>query len=75
MYAFFQMMNKEIINSDKNIISYTAKPSQIKKILDDDFSKYDFVCINDYNDAKQEDWNKIIKKIDSYFPIKSKYEV
>ena len=69
------MMNKEIINSDKDIVSYVAKPTQIKKILNDDFSKHDFVCINDYNNANLEDWNKIISKIDSYFPTKSKYEV
>lgn len=75
LYGFYQMTNNVIENSSKDIVSYTVKKNQIKKILKDDFSSHDFVCINDDNNASKEHWEQIINKIDKLLPNKSKYEV
>lgn len=75
IYAFYQMWNNEIVNSEKNIISFTVKDSQIYKILNDDFSNYDFICLNDDNFSTDIFWKKILQKLDILLPNKSKYEV
>ena len=69
------MFNKNIINTMKDIVSYTMKSSQMDKILNDSFSSHDFVCINDDNNADDDSWNKVLEKIDKLLPEKSKYEV
>ena len=74
LYAFYQMMKKNIINSEKKIKSYIARTNKISTIIAEDFKKNDFVCINDDNNTSKQDWDKIISKIDAIFPNKSKYE-
>ena len=75
VYAFYQMMEKSIVNTELRIKSFIAKPDRIAGILEEDFKNYDFVCINDSNITAQQEWNKIIEKIDKIFPDKSKYEL
>lgn len=75
LFALYQMFNKNIINTMKDIVSYTMKSSQMDKILNDSFSSHDFVCINDDNNADDDSWNKVLEKIDKLLPEKSKYEV
>lgn len=75
LYAFYQMFEKTICNTSKDIISYTVKNAQVNKILKDDFTSHDFICINDDNSALKESWDEIIEKIDKLLPAKSKYEV
>ena len=47
----------------------------ISKILNEDFNKFDMVCINDDNFASKEDWNKVLNKLNKLLPNKSKYEL
>lgn len=75
VYAFYQMMEKSIVNTELRIKSFIARPDRIASILEEDFKNYDFVCINDSNMTAQQEWNKIIEKIDKIFPDKSKYEL
>lgn len=75
IYAFYQMFEKVINNSEKKIACYITNKKQMPKILDANFSSYDFVCINDDNSTTEDDWKKIIKKLNQYFPTKSKYEL
>lgn len=75
VYALWQMMNKDVSNELKNIKSYyLTNKNRIEEILKDDFTKYNFICIND-GQMFNESWNKIIKKIDDILPNKSKYEI
>ena len=75
VFALYQMMYEQIDNDKKDIVSYAVTKHQFKKIIEDDFSKHDFICINDDNSSTQAQWNAILSKIDNYFPIKSKYEL
>ena len=75
LFALYQMIYEQIDNDKKDIVSYAVTKRQYKTIMEDDFSKHDFICINDDNSSTQEQWNAILSKIDSYFPTKSKYEL
>lgn len=75
IYAFYQMFQKYINNSEKKIACYVTNEKQMQKILNTNFTTYDFVCINDDNSTSEEDWKKILNKLEQYFPKKSKYEL
>ena len=42
--------------------------------MNDDFTKYDFVCLNDEKETTKEDLEKILSKVQKLLPKKSKYE-
>lgn len=75
IYAFFQMMEKTIINDRKKIKSLEVKESNIKSIMNMDFHEYDFICFNDSNETGKEPWGYLLAKLEKIFPNKSKYEV
>ena len=75
IYAFFQMMEKVIVNDRKKILSLEVKKSDIKNIIDMDFNEYDFICFNDINDTDKKTWEYLLAKLEKMFPDKSKYEV
>jgi len=74
VFTFYQMMEKSIENVSTNAISYNVSPENIKMVMADDYSQYDFTCFNDANETTDEQWEAVIKKIDSYLPEKCKYE-
>ena len=74
IYAFYQMIEDTIINTPQNIISYSVRPRIIKSLLYDNFSKFDFICLNDEIEMKDNDWSKLLVKFEKIFPKKSKYE-
>lgn len=74
IYAFYQMIEDTIINTPQNIISYSVRPRIIKSLLYDNFSKFDFICLNDEIEMKDNDWSKLLDKFEKIFPKKSKYE-
>lgn len=75
VYSFYQAKNKEIINNKKNIKDNTVTSEKIDKIMQLNFTNYDFVCLNDNCSMTDESWSIIIDKINSIFPNKSKYEI
>lgn len=75
IYAFFQMMEKTIINDRKKIKSLEVKESNIKSIINMDFHEYDFICFNDSNETGKEPWEYLLAKLEKIFPDKSKYEI
>ena len=75
VYAFYQMFYKTINNTEKKIFSSSMKEKFISKILSEDFNKFDMVCINDDNSTSEEDWNKVLNKLNKLLPNKSKYEL
>lgn len=74
-YAYYQLKKNIVKNEEKRIISLVAKEKQIERLCKQDLSFYDFVCINDYNGSSDNDWNKILRYVNTYFPNKSKYEL
>ena len=74
IFAFYQMMEDHIINTQQKAFSYYSKKRNLEKILNDDFEEYDFICINDDDETTEEDWQKIIFKIAKLLPNKSKFE-
>ena len=69
------MFYKTINNTEKKIFSSSMKEKFISKILSEDFNKFDMVCINDDNSTSEEDWNKVLNKLNKLLPNKSKYEL
>lgn len=74
MYAFYQMIEDTILNIPHKIGLYIVKPKYLEKIINKNFKKYDFVCLNDEFDMTEKDWNKILSKFKNLLPNKSKYE-
>jgi len=74
VFAFYQMMEKRIFNSEKDIVNYDMKEQLYERIINDDFESHDFVCINDNAFSTEEQWNNVLNKIDKLLPNKSKYE-
>ena len=74
-YSFYQMMEGTIINHPQKIISYSLKPDIVEKIINIDFKRYDYICLNDDIDMKEKDWKKIQIKFQTLLPKKSKYEI
>ena len=74
LYAFYQMKEYIILNKKKKIGTFTFKPSKINKIIDKNFNKYDFICLNDDLETTENDWNRILSKFERFLPKKSKYE-
>lgn len=76
LYAFYQMMKKEIINSKiENATFYMSNIKSVYRLENVDLDRFDSVCINDGNAASQDDWDLILKKINKLLPKKSKYEL
>jgi hypothetical protein len=75
IYAFYQMIEDTIFNKRQKIGAFIVKPSNIEQILNKNFSKYDFVCLNDEIEMTENDWNKILSKFEKQLSKKSKYEI
>lgn len=75
LYAFYQMMIKAIDNSQLNIKSFYLSPENYGKILETNFSEFDFACFNDSNDTDENYWDLIRIRLNKLFPNKCKYEL
>ena len=69
------MIEDTIFNKRQKIGAFIVKPSNIEQILNKNFSKYDFVCLNDEIEMTENDWNKILSKFEKQLSKKSKYEI
>ena len=74
MYAFYQMVEDTILNKNLKIRFHYVKNNNIKEILNEDFKKYDFICLNDFSKTDEKIWNQIASKFEKLLPKKSKYE-
>lgn len=74
IYSFYQMMEDTIFNMPQKLGIFSVKPNIVENILSKNFSRYDFVCLNDDIEMKDKDWKKIIEKFEELLPKKSKYE-
>ena len=75
IYSFYQMIENTIYNVPQKIGLFSVKPKNIDKILSKNFSKYDFICLNDELEMSEKDWSKLLSKFEDLFPKKSKYEM
>ena len=74
IYSFYQMIEDTIINIPQKVGSYSVRPNIIKRLLYGNFKRFDFICLNDEIEMKDEDWSKILDKFEKIFSKKSKYE-
>lgn len=75
LYALYQMMEKEIVNTKREYRVYNVNSYYMPQILAEDFSKVDEVCINDSNSSTPEQWAQVIAKFEEILPDKCKYEL
>jgi len=74
IYALYQMIEDTIINKPHIVGLYYLKPNNIDNILEKNFKKFDFICLNDEFEMTEKDWYQIQLKFESILPNKSKYE-
>ena len=74
VYSFYQMVEDTILNRYQKIKFITVRNNNIKYILNKDFKKIDFICLNDNSQVSSKNWAKIISKFEKLLPEKSKYE-
>jgi len=74
IYSLWQMKEKKIVNLERDIVTYAVRKKSFDQIIHDDFESHDFMCINDSAFSTEEQWNKLLQKIDRLLPNKSKYE-
>ena len=74
IYSFYQMIEGTILNKPHRIGLFDVNPEIMNKILDGNFKKYDFICLNDQIEMSENDWLMIQSKFEKIFPKKSKFE-
>ena len=74
IYAFYQMIEDTIINKPHFVGLFYLKPNNVDYILEKNFKKFDFICLNDEFEMTEKDWYRIQSKFESILPNKSKYE-
>lgn len=75
LFALYQMMEKEIVNTKRNYVTGILTPRFLEKIKSLDFSSIDEICINDTDSTTPEQWSQLLEKLNTEFPNKCKYEV